>query len=129
MIKMKKAFFVTTCLASILATSSKAHSEPVCLGLDPSWENHGWYYTTQEGIDWGACGDCHGPWETVPEWVAGLEVLCDSTGWEPAPVSQVPTLQQVFEELAPDEWAIMRPAYDWPACQELIFRCSAIPGC
>lgn len=74
---------------AVFAPASLA-ADPICLGQavleiegeisvieDPEWEGHGWVYTTTEGAKVNACLICLDGWERVPEWVAGLERICE----------------------------------------------------
>ena len=111
-------------------------ADPICLGQavmefkvlfacftfrkavqDPEWEGHGWAYTTAEGAELNACLICLDSWESVPEWVAGLERICPQTGWDIVWCDDNETL------------CLVRPAYDWDTCQEQILRCPTVIGC
>ena len=115
----------------MMMRSGVTHAEPICLGqkfgeddagqpiaeIDTTWFRHGWFYTTNEGVETNACVLCEGEWEPVPYWIAGLEAICPQTGQE--------TVVSICSshQFAPYCWELIRPVFDWGICQDLIMRC------
>ena len=130
---------------AVLVASLPLQAEPICLGQiietynnetlpqrDPDWASHEWLYTTIEGTETGFCLLCDGDWETVPTWVAGLDILCTPK-------------RRSFVSCAVSFWSVRIPlvgtvAYpvshtveiseiDLDECMNQIRRCPVVIGC